>query len=488
MDKDLNNKVNIRPYTREWFVKNCSKEQLEKFENLGENKGTYFYKSMFEGTYEEVEQRYNSNRRYNYSQQSFVDSIGLENLFSIIDQDGDGVITKEETENFATASDDEFADREYSIINVDDFSTVYENAMASKDCQVTTNGNDEIYTYSDGTKVTLKKDFEGNILSRKEVKYLEDGTKTVSEFDYDKKTKVITSYNKDGKLQGAEVKRSDETRNKTFKMNSDKNGNVQIEQDTIGKLVKTTYNNKREVLDKTVEPHYNSDGVVDDTRQRDIGECWVLSGVNALRFTEEGSKILKDSIKHNEDGSITVTLKGIKKSYTYSAEEIVAGKYNPEKNQNFASGDDADMRVFELAFADYRRGIIPSFGSKILDKLDMPSQNDPLNGGYMAEALFVLTGVRPSIGIRQSGKDKLLEQKMNNPDSIALDVDFKKDDNEIQDGTITDGHAYSISRVTKDTVYVVNPWDSSKEISYPRDRFLKMSGYVSGVDLSKVKN
>lgn len=75
----------------------------------------------------------------------------MENLFSILDENGDEKVTEEEINDFASISDDEFQDKNYSILNGDDFAKVYENAMAAKDCEITYNDRDEIYTYKDGT-------------------------------------------------------------------------------------------------------------------------------------------------------------------------------------------------------------------------------------------------------------------------------------------------------------------------------------------------
>lgn len=491
MSKNINNDVSLQPYTKEWFVKNCSKEQLEKLEVLNKNNNSYdvpLSRSVFEGSVDKIEDRMHTNRGMSFAQKNLIESIGIENLVEILDADKDGNITKEEIDNVSVMSDDEFQEKENSYFSAKDFQVIYENAMNAKDCIVKNGNFEDIYIYPDGSKTTIRKDLNGNVLSKNEVKPLENGGKVISDFIYADEKKIKSNYDENGRFLGVEILTKNVEKNKSLSIKRNQNGNIDVEEKTVGKSITTSYSQQKEILNKKLEVHYNSDNTVGNTRQRDIGECWVLSGVNALRDTKEGAKIIKDSITHNDDGSITVKLKGLKKSYTYSAEQIVAGKYNNDKNQKFASGDDADMRVLELAFADYRRSIIPSFGNKIMEKLDMPTKKDPLNGGYMAEALFVLTGVVPKVGRIQSSKDKLLEQKMNNPESIALDVDFKKDDKEIKDGTITDGHAYSIKRVTKDTVYVVNPWDSSKEIAYPRDRFLKMSGFVSGVDLSKVKN
>ena len=54
---------------------------------------------------------------------------------------------------------------------------------------------------------------------------------------------------------------------------------------------------------------------------------------------------------------------------------------------------------------------------------------------------------------------------------------------EVSGVRISTNHAYTVSKVTKDTVYLVDPYDSSKEIPYPKSEFMKDCGRMSFTEL-----
>ena len=59
---------------------------------------------------------------------------------------------------------------------------------------------------------------------------------------------------------------------------------------------------------------------------------------------------------------------------------------------------------------------------------------------------------------------------------------------ELENGKIVTKHGYSVVNIDDDYVYVVNPWNSSKTISYPKEDFIKNVDNFAYVDLNTVKN
>ena len=49
--------------------------------------------------------------------------------------------------------------------------------------------------------------------------------------------------------------------------------------------------------------------------QGSTGDCWLLSGVLSLSYTQEGKQAIKDAIKQDENGNYQVTFKGIDKTF-----------------------------------------------------------------------------------------------------------------------------------------------------------------------------
>ena len=205
-----------------------------------------------------------------------------------------------------------------------------------------------------------------------------------------------------------------------------------------------------------------------------------MASVNALRDTKAGEKIIQDAICHNKDDSITVYLKGVNKSYTYTPEQIGAHEYtNPDKK--YSSGD-IDMNLIEMAFNDYRKEILAD-NPKAFGDLRKATLSDPLEGGHLETVIKVLTGKDFDGVIIKPRLEKVLQDKQKKIQNYAMLTSFKNKDSEI-DGIITN-HAYSIKRVTKNCVYVVNPHDSSKEIAYPKNKFLENAEEIVSFDLKK---
>ena len=242
--------------------------------------------------------------------------------------------------------------------------------------------------------------------------------------------------------------------------------------------------------DEELSVKYDSDKQIGDTEQESIGDCWLLAGVNALSYSTKGQEIIKESIKHNDDGSVTVNLAGVGKSYTYSAEEIVAHEYT-DKSLSFSTGD-IDMNILEMAISEYRKENFDNnqssfFGLDRAHNKGCATTNDPASGGMLDEAVYLLTGTDAKLyfnpRIVDTGKyaDKMLDNFQSKPDDYAVVCTFKGENRSLGD-VVTD-HVYSIKSVDDDNVYVVNPWDSSKVITYPREDFINNLDSLSSTDL-----
>ena len=216
------------------------------------------------------------------------------------------------------------------------------------------------------------------------------------------------------------------------------------------------------------------------------------SQITALKDTPEGAKAIKEAIKQNTDGSVTVTLKGVNKSYTFTPEQVCSGDYG-DLTKTYSSGD-IDMKIFELAFAEWRKEQITEDADKFKREYSQnASLSDPLRSGGKEEVAHVLLGVDATYTSKKEKMTTFLEQKEKNNDRYALVIGFKQEDSTCgmtesgKSPLITTNHQYSIKKVTADTVYVINPWDSSKEIAYPKEKFMENVKDMGSVDLDKCK-
>lgn len=238
----------------------------------------------------------------------------------------------------------------------------------------------------------------------------------------------------------------------------------------------------------------SKDGKIGDTRQVATGDCWLLSGVNALSYTEEGRKIIKDSLEYHNGYTIVHTMAG---DYVVSDDEIARTKGSLQ----YSDGDD-DMIIFELAVEkiidDFINGTInlednaPDLLNSLLSnngKTTTPGYSST-TGGWARGLIYLLSG---KMGYRETDKEKMsdiLEEFKNNDNkNLALGADTDKGDRTVTDVNgkkvvLSGNHAYSIKKIDGQNVTVINPWDSGKEIVLSKEEFLNAFDGIEVCDLS----
>ena len=48
----------------------------------------------------------------------------------------------------------------------------------------------------------------------------------------------------------------------------------------------------------------SKDGKIDNANQGQTGDCWLISGVNALSYSEEGQKCIKEALEYHDGYTI----------------------------------------------------------------------------------------------------------------------------------------------------------------------------------------
>lgn len=491
----------IRKYSKEWFTLNggTSDAQLNSVEGLKQgigktnSRGKAIDKSIFTGTQDEVNQKIENLTKNMHGAPSAtflnIKSYGAENIFNALDADGDGTVTEEEIQDVAALSTKEFSDKDDTFFSTDDLDILYNNALDAVNSSFVNMGNTTEFNYENGDKTRVSLGNDGKISSKYVLEQSEDGAKEGVLYDYSTKSTTKTSYDNQGRVtkidKDADGKENDFI--KTFEYGEDGSKTI-TKTDFIGTETRV-YGSDGKLQSKENQYNYESDGEIGVTRQKNIGDCWVLSGVNALNNSEFGRAMLKNAIHQNDDGSVTVTLKGVGKEYTYSAKEIIQNQYNSPELK-YSSGD-TDMNLFEKAIGDYRKELIESgdytANGRNLSRTagDKATIDDPLKGGQIDEAIYYITGLTSEYSENDiDAARNMIDTYQNSRGKYTMNCTFQEKDENIKEGTITTGHAYSISKVDDDYVYVVNPWNSSFEIPYPKEDFLNNTKQISLTDLT----
>ena len=242
-------------------------------------------------------------------------------------------------------------------------------------------------------------------------------------------------------------------------------------------------------------------------RQGGTGDCWLISGLLALNSTPEGKQIIKDSITVNDNGSVTVSFKGVGVSYTITPEELQKYDTDSVSKDAYSNGDN-DMLVFELAVSKLKSDIAADAINLGVSAYSYEGYKDAsIEGGFAQQVIYFMTGMTSqTYGVQSSYNEDLanglanstiysvLEDAAKNPPTVLTCGMYYG----VKTATCTDGrtfnvdltnygHAFAITGVDAEnqTVTIVNPWDSNKPYTMSWSEFAEMGiGMLSSTNLN----
>ena len=219
-------------------------------------------------------------------------------------------------------------------------------------------------------------------------------------------------------------------------------------------------------------------GIIDKfSYQNRVGDCWLLSSLDAISEIKGGQEYLKQFIENDkEQQTVKIKLDGGKAVYKFSYEEI--------QNAYGLSIGDADMKAFEMAYEKYFKEFKP-YGFNSID------------GGWSSNAFQLLSGEKTVEAVIQNNKPGIVidgdfveinKQNREKLKHIPIDIyeitpEIIKQIKDIQDFTaITttsyndiSAHAYYITDISEDGyITIKEPNSPNMAKTYTTDYFFKI--------------
>lgn len=248
-----------------------------------------------------------------------------------------------------------------------------------------------------------------------------------------------------------------------------------------------------------------SDGKINDIKQQEANDCWLLSSVKALEQTSAGGEAIKNAIDANHTGTsedpYEVTI------YNTLGEKQTIKITEEDLNEKGYSKGDFDMNLLEAATEKYfdSEGIAAEDKSQPDSSISGKSNNiDKYSPGYM---LTGKTGTGLTTGeileknkeyykpLTKDGVNEMLTDFANNQKSNTLTFSFKESSllNKLfsskNNPEQIPNHVYYVKDVIKDDngklsdILYVNPWDTSQVYHKSYDDFCKNIAQIEKFEL-----
>lgn len=203
----------------------------------------------------------------------------------------------------------------------------------------------------------------------------------------------------------------------------------------------------------------SANGKIDGTfNQGYVADCWLLSAIKSVSLNPKGQEMLNDLISLDDKENVTVQLKGVKRTYTISKEEL-------EGANEFAQGD-LDVRAIELAVNKYLHEV-GDHGGKANNAGINRSSSDIYYDKYMGTSYYILFG-RPVANVTKPNEETIEKIKTGEYSTVVLNSN-----NYQTPEFYFKHHVYAVTGADDNYVYLSDPCDSEIKHKITYKNFLK---------------
>ena len=197
--------------------------------------------------------------------------------------------------------------------------------------------------------------------------------------------------------------------------------------------------------------------------QGDYLDCWLIAGVLSMSYTEAGAEIINDSIKIKSNGDVDILFPDSENTYTVSKDEMKnhnVDKYEP--GVNYSCGDD-DMLAIELALEEM-------IEEENITKYNFEDGGNP----YYTYKLYGAEDI--NITKTKQDIDEAFKYFEDNKDKCSMTIN-------IIDKSVCGlkvDHSYALKSIDKNgTVHIVDPWDTTKDVTANKEDLINNYKNVS---------
>ena len=253
-----------------------------------------------------------------------------------------------------------------------------------------------------------------------------------------------------------------------------------------------------------------------------VNGSWIQSGLKSLSATRQGKELIKNSIRKNEDKSVTVRFNGINKEYTITKKELkdASRSYVTYKSKDggtvtgfkkkFSKGD-GDVLAFEVAFEKYCKDVnsgniapdknLPATMQTLSDTGDLLFTNGNTNQLY-----YLLTGKSgEQLNPNNEANDNIdtiyskcglarFKESFNSPKNYAVEIKLKhpkdKEKVKLRDKKrvihiINENNKFTVISMDDKYVTIANSEKTKEQITIPYSVLNKYISEVNYIDLNK---